>query len=60
MLEKKILGILISTGESMDIDYISSLVNQEKELTLSILNKLKKEGKVNGKRKFRASSTYNV
>jgi len=53
MLEKKILGILISTGENLDIDYISSLVKQEKSVTLSILNKLVKENKVSGKRRFR-------
>jgi hypothetical protein len=53
MLEKKILGILISTGENLDLDYISRLTNTEKIVTLNILKKLIKDKKVSGKRRFR-------
>jgi len=45
MLKKKIIGLLISTGEELSISQISDLTNEKKEVLLIEANKLVKENK---------------
>lgn len=45
MLEKKVLGLLITTGEGLTIEYICSLTNEKKDVILKVANKLVKKNK---------------
>ena len=46
MLKKKVIGIFLSTQESITIKDICSLTNEDKDVILSIVNTLIKENKI--------------
>ena len=59
MEKKKVLGIFLTLDESLTVKQISELTRFSIEKTEAIFEKLTKEGRIHGKRRFRIRSTNN-